>query len=68
MEWNPQDVIDFKLGAVYENQNITSLKLTSQLLTPFVGWKRTSLNAGYIFNPHIFFFLINPLNNFNNFI
>lgn len=46
MEWSPTEVIDFKVGAVYQNQKGTSLKVTSQFLTPFAGWKRTSFNAG----------------------
>ncbi|KAK6645660.1 hypothetical protein RUM43_001940 [Polyplax serrata] len=46
MEWNKNEMIDIKVGAVYENQKGKSLKVTSQLLTPFAGWKRTSLTTG----------------------
>lgn len=46
LEWSPADIIDMKLGAVYQSSNSTSLRVRSQLLTPFPGWKRTSLSGG----------------------
>lgn len=46
LEWSPDDVIDVRVGAVYSNGNATHMKLSSQLLTPFAGWRRTSLSGG----------------------
>ncbi|KAL0271734.1 UNVERIFIED_CONTAM: hypothetical protein PYX00_008731 [Menopon gallinae] len=48
LEWSPADIIDVKLGAVYQNLHGKSLKVTSQLLTPFPGWKRTSFIGGVL--------------------
>jgi len=45
LEWSPIDVIDISAGASYRTGNITEFKASSQLLTPFEGWKRTSLSA-----------------------
>lgn len=46
-------MIDVRVGAVYNSGNASDFTLSSQLLTPFAGWKRTSLSGGYVF---MFFF------------
>lgn len=46
LDWSPEDAIKASIGADYDIQpEITSMKLESQLLTPFEQWKKTALNA-----------------------
>ncbi|EFN78662.1 Apolipophorins [Harpegnathos saltator] len=49
LDWNPEDRIKALIGMGYDVQpEMTSMKLESQLLTPFEQWKKTALNVKYI--------------------
>lgn len=46
LNWSPEDIIKASIGADYDVQpDMISVKLESQLLTPFEQWKKTALNA-----------------------
>lgn len=46
LDWGSENVIKTSIGADYVVQpEITTVKLESQLLTPFENWKKTALNA-----------------------
>nr|XP_012235380.1 PREDICTED: uncharacterized protein LOC105679739 [Linepithema humile] len=49
LNWSPKDAIKVSIGADYDVQpEMISVKLESQLLTPFEQWKKTALNAKYL--------------------
>lgn len=46
LSWSPDDAIEVLIGAEYDvKPEMISVKLESQLLTPFEQWKKTALNA-----------------------
>lgn len=48
LDWDPENAIKASIGANYVvHPEITTVKLESQLLTPFENWKKTALNARY---------------------
>ncbi|XP_014467442.1 PREDICTED: uncharacterized protein LOC106740686 [Dinoponera quadriceps] len=52
LDWSPEKRIKASIGANYDLQpEVTSMKLESQLLTPFEQWKKTALNAKYVQMP-----------------
>ncbi|XP_024879673.1 uncharacterized protein LOC112459670 [Temnothorax curvispinosus] len=49
LDWGPESVIKASIGTDYAvRPEITTVKLESQLLTPFENWKKTALNAKYL--------------------
>ncbi|XP_025074116.1 uncharacterized protein LOC105427375 [Pogonomyrmex barbatus] len=49
LNWDLENAIKASIGADYAVQpEIMSIKLESQLLTPFENWKKTALNAKYL--------------------
>lgn len=46
LDWGPESAIKASIGTDYVVQpELTTVKLESQLLTPFENWKKTALNA-----------------------
>lgn len=46
LDWSPEKQIKASISTDYDTQpEMTSMKLESQLLTPFEQWKKTALNA-----------------------
>ncbi|EGI63145.1 Apolipophorin [Acromyrmex echinatior] len=53
LDWGSENAIKTSIGADYVVQpEITTIKLESQLLTPFENWKKTALNAKYLQLPN----------------
>ncbi|XP_012534919.2 uncharacterized protein LOC105835859 [Monomorium pharaonis] len=53
LNWNPENAIKASIGADYIVQpEMITVKLESQLLTPFENWKKTALNAKYLQLPN----------------
>ncbi|XP_032670099.1 uncharacterized protein LOC116843644 isoform X1 [Odontomachus brunneus] len=49
LDWDPEKQIKASINVDYNIESeITSMKLESQLLTPFEQWKKTALNAKYV--------------------